>query len=77
VRLRVEYAYDSESRNWTFRVPSLGIVGGADTRDKAERKVVEAVAFTLEGDDDASLANAEIRYLSVEIAASYIRYRRR
>jgi len=70
MRLRVEYAYDSESRNWNFRVPSLGIVGGADTRDEAERKVVEAVAFTLEGDDDASLAEAEIRYLNVEIAAS-------
>ena len=69
MRLRVEYAYDSESRNWSFRVPSLGIVGGADTRDEAERKVVEAVAFTLEGDDDASLADAEIRYLNVEIAA--------
>ena len=59
-----------ESRNWSFRVPSLGIVGGADTRDEAERKVVEAVAFTLEGDDDASLAEAEVRYLNVEIAAS-------
>jgi hypothetical protein len=70
MRLRVEYVYDSESRNWSFRVPSLGIVGGADTRDDAERKVVEAVAFTLEGDDDASLAEAEIRYLNVEIAAS-------
>jgi hypothetical protein len=72
MRLRVEYAYDSESRNWSFRVPSLGIVGGADTRDEAERKVVEAVAFTLEGDDDAdaSLADAEILYLNVEIAAS-------
>jgi len=70
MRLRVEYAYDSESRNWTFRVPSLGIVGGADTRDKAERKVVEAVAFTLEGDDDASPAEGEIRYLNVEIASS-------
>jgi hypothetical protein len=69
MRLRVEYAYDSESRNWSFRVPSLGIVGGADTRDDAERKVVEAVAFTLEGDNDASLAEAEIRYLNVEIAA--------
>jgi hypothetical protein len=69
MRLRVEYAYDSESRNWSFRVPSLGIVGGADTRDDAERKVVEAVAFTLEGDDDASVAEAEIRYLNVEIAA--------
>jgi hypothetical protein len=41
MRLRVEYAYDSESRNWSFRVPSLGIVGGADTRDDAERKAVE------------------------------------
>jgi hypothetical protein len=70
MRLRVEYAYDSESRNWSFRVPSLGIVGGADTRGDAERKVVEAVAFTLEGDDDASLAEAEIRYLNVEIGAS-------
>ena len=70
MRLRVEYAYDSESRNWSFRVPSLGIVGGAATRDEAERKVVEAVAFTLEGDDDASLAEAEIRYLNDEIAAS-------
>jgi hypothetical protein len=37
-------------------------VGGADTRDDAERKVVEAVAFILEGDDDASLAEAEICY---------------
>ena len=69
-RLCVEFAYDSESRNWSFRVPSLGIVGGADTRDDAERKVVEAVAFTLEGEDDTSLADAEIRYLNVEIAAS-------
>ena len=70
MRLRVEYAYDAESHNWSFRVPSLGIVGGADTRDEAERKLVEAVAFTLEGDDDTSLTDAEIRYLNVEIAAS-------
>ncbi len=68
MRLRVEYAYDAESHNWSF--PSLGIVGGADTRDEAERKVVEAVGFTLEGDDDTSLTDAEIRYLNVEIAAS-------
>jgi len=70
MRLRVEYAYDAESHNWSFRVPSLGIVGGADTRDEAERKVVEAVAFTLEGDDEAAPAEAEVRYLNVEIAAS-------
>jgi len=70
MRLRVEYGYDAESHNWSFRVPSLGIVGGADTRDEAERKVVEAVAFTLEADDDTSLTEAEIRYLNVEIVAS-------
>lgn len=70
MRLRVEYAYDAESHNWGFRVPSLGIVGGAHTRDEAERKLVEAVALTLEGDDDTSLTDAEIRYLNVEIAAS-------
>ena len=70
MRLRVEYAFDPESRNWSFRVPSLGIVGGAGTRDDAERKVVEAVAFSLEGDDDAALAEAEVGYLNVEIAAS-------
>lgn len=70
MRLRIEYAYDAESRNWSFRVPSLGIVGGAGSRDDAERKVVEAVAFTLKGDDDASPAEAEVRYLNVEIAAS-------
>jgi hypothetical protein len=69
MRLRVEYVYDSESKNWSFRIPTLGIVGGADTRDEAERKVVEAVAFTLEGDDDASGPDAEVRYLNVEIAA--------
>jgi len=69
MRLRVEYVYDSESKNWSFRVPTLGIVGGADTRDEAERKVVEAVAFSLEGNDDASGPDAEVRYLNVEISA--------
>ena len=70
MRLRVEYAYDSESRNWSFRVPSLGIGGGADTREEAEKKVVAAVAFTLEGDDAGTgPAQAEVRYLNVEIAA--------
>jgi hypothetical protein len=43
---------------------------GSRIGDAAERKVVEAVVFTLEGDDDASLADAEIRYLNLEIAAS-------
>ncbi len=70
MKLRVEYAYDPESRNWSFRVPSLGIVGGADSREEAEKRVVDAVAFTLEGEEDGSaVAQTEVRYLNVEIAA--------
>jgi hypothetical protein len=70
MRLRVEYAYDPESRNLSFRVPSLGIVGGAETREEAEKRVVDAVAFTLEGEEDGSApAQTEVRYLNVEIAA--------
>ena len=70
MRLRVEYAYDPESRNWSFRVPSLGIVGGAETREDAEKRVVDAVAFALEADDDGSVpAQTEVSYLNVEIAA--------
>ncbi len=69
MKLRVEYAYDPESRNWSFRVPSLGIVGGAENREEAEKQVVDAVAFTLEGEEDGSApAQAEVRYLNVEIA---------
>ena len=70
MRLRVEYAYDPESDNWSFRVPSLSIVGGADSREEAERQVIEAVAFTLEGDEDGlAPTQAEVRYLNVEIAS--------
>ncbi len=67
MRLRVEYAYDPESDNWSFRVPSLGIVGGAKTREEAERKVLDAVAFTLEAEDETPV-EGEVRYLNVEIA---------
>jgi hypothetical protein len=48
VNLRVEYTYDPESRTWCFRVPSLHIIGGADTRDEAEQEAVAAVLVTLE-----------------------------
>jgi predicted RNase H-like HicB family nuclease len=46
----VEYKYDRQSKNWSFRVASLGIVGGAKTREEAEKKAAEAIAFTLEPD---------------------------
>ncbi len=63
MKLRVEYAYDPESRNWSFRVPSLGIVGGAKSREEAEKQVVDAVAFTLAGEEDGSApVQAEVCY---------------
>jgi predicted RNase H-like HicB family nuclease len=43
---RIRYTYDPESNNWSFEVPSLGIVGGAETRAEAERQAVEAIDFT-------------------------------
>lgn len=51
-----------------FRV--LGSWAGPVVETKPSEKVVEAAAFTLEGDDDASPAEAEVRYRNVEIAAS-------
>ncbi len=51
VGLPVDVFYDRESRNWGFRVPALGIIGGGDTRDDAIRSSRDAIAFTLEGDD--------------------------
>ena len=38
MKVRVEYTYDPQSRNWCFQVPSLGIIGGADTREQAEEQ---------------------------------------
>lgn len=66
-QVRVEYIYDPESRNWCFRVPSLGIIGGAETRDEAETAVVAAIRFTLEGDDEAPTPDSEIRYIQVAL----------
>lgn len=68
MQLRVEYIYDPKSRNWRFRVPSLGIIGGADTREEAERAVLDAVAFTLEDEPDPrSTGEAEIEYLEFAV----------
>jgi len=64
MQLRVEYIYDLESENWCFRVPSLGIIGGADTREAAEQAAIDAIAFVLEGEPDATDATGgEINYL--------------
>ncbi len=68
MQLRVEYIYDPKSRNWCFRVPSLGIIGGADTREEAERAVLDAVTYALDdAPDPSSTDEAEIEYLELAI----------
>jgi hypothetical protein len=50
-RLAVELYPDPESESWGFRVPALGIVGGAKTRAAALRQARVAANFTLESGD--------------------------
>jgi len=71
MKLRVEYTYDSESHDWCFVVPSLGIIGGADTREAAEEEAVSAIAFTLEGENDTPIPpDSEVAYLQVRVTKS-------
>jgi hypothetical protein len=67
-RLRIEIARDPESNNWSYRVPSLGIVGGEDTRDAAEAAALEAIAFSLEADSQAPIPlDGEVEYVRLEV----------
>lgn len=64
MQLRIEYRYDAASRNWSFRVPSLGIVGGAETRDEAEWAALEAIIYALEDDTAVTeTTDGEVGYL--------------
>ena len=68
VKLRIEYRYDPESRNWCFVVPSLGIIGGGKTRQAAEELALDAIAFTLESENEAEPpASGEIAYLNLTV----------
>ncbi len=68
MKLRIEYFYDPESRGWTFVVPALHIIGGADTREDAERQVLEAIDFTLWSDAQEPVPEgAEIEFLTVTV----------
>ena len=80
MHLRVEYTYDPESCNWCFRVPSLHVIGGANTREVAEREAIAAVLFALEYyEEDENLpadvaeilesAETEIDHLRVTVQA--------
>jgi len=68
MQLRVEYSYDPESRNWAFRVPALGIVGGAETRQEAEQAVLDALAYALEDEIEITEPlDSEIQYLELAV----------
>lgn len=66
--IRVEYTYDPESRNWCFEVPTLGIIGGAATREEAETAAVAAIRFTLDdGSNDPAPAEGDVAYVRVAV----------
>jgi len=66
--LRVEYFYDAESRTWCFVVPSLNIIGGADSREDAERRAIEAIEYALWSDtQEPPPEGGEVGHLTVTI----------
>jgi hypothetical protein len=68
MQLRVEYLYDPESHNWSFVVPALHIIGGADTREEAGRRAVEAIEFALWSDaQQPPPEGGEVGYLTVTL----------
>ncbi|HLQ33451.1 MAG TPA: hypothetical protein VK457_12255 [Chloroflexota bacterium] len=73
MKLRVEFFYDDESKNWGFSVPALNIVGGEETREKAEKMALEAIDFALEGvpqdfDNDVD----EVAYFDVQVTRAKV-----
>ena len=66
--VRVEYFYDPESRNWGYEVPSLHIIGAADTREEAEEQAIAAIAYTLDCAHERNLpSEGEVGYLQVTV----------
>ena len=70
----VQFVYDPESRNWGFSVPALHIVGGDQTRSRAERMAREAIEFTLEDDDHPGGARHAGWWTSLALAAGAIAF---
>lgn len=68
MKVRVEYIHEPDSDNWCFRVPSLGIIGGADTREQAEDAALEAIRFTLDDNDDTPPADDnEVQFFTMAV----------
>lgn len=67
MRLRVELGRDDIPGRWWFTVPSLGIVGGGDSREDALCSAREAILFTLEGDEQDVDPTADAAHFDVEV----------
>jgi hypothetical protein len=49
-------------------VPSLGIVGGEDSREAAEAAALQAITFTLESDSNVPAPpDGEVEYLRIDV----------
>ena len=73
MKLRVEFFYDDEAHNWGFVVPALNIIGGDETREKAERHAIEAIEFALEGEpEDFDNDVTEVAYFDVQVTRSKV-----
>ena len=68
MQLRVEYIYDPESRNWGCRIPRLGIIGGADTREEGEQQGIAGIGYVLGGETEgADATGSELDYLQLTV----------
>lgn len=67
--LRVEFFFDDEANTWHYRVPALHINGGGTaTREDAQRRCIDAIAFALEGNPSEYDSDAQAVVINVSVA---------
>ena len=68
MKLRTEFYWDDEARNWGFNIPALHIVGGGDeTREAAVSHAIDAIEFALEGVERDFSDETEVEFLDVDV----------
>jgi hypothetical protein len=74
MKLRVEFFWNEDVKHWSFRVPSLRIIGGGQTtREEAEHEVREAIEFALEPlDDEIDDEVDEVAYFDVQVTPARV-----
>ena len=68
LKLRIEYFYDPESRNWGYQVPALQLVGGAsETKEELDRHAMDAIRYALSDEGTAdTTGEVEAHYLQLQ-----------